>query len=63
MNWTLKNTREKIKSSYKTLYISDSLIESINKIAKENRTSFNNVIISMVESCLHENDNKKERSE
>jgi len=56
MNWSLKKTKEKVKCSYKTLYISDNLIERIDKIAKDNDTSFNNVIISMIESCLN---NKK----
>jgi len=55
MTWILKKTKEKVKCSYKTLYISDNLIEQINVIAKDNGTSFNNVIISMIESCLNEN--------
>ena len=55
MAWTLKKTKEKVKCSYKTLYIADNVIERIDKIAKENSTSFNNVIISMIESCLDEN--------
>ena len=54
MPWTLKTTKEKVKCSYKTLYISDDLIEKIGSIAKENDTSFNNVVISMIESCLNE---------
>jgi len=56
MNWTLKKTKEKVKCSYKSLYISDKLIEKVDKIAKDNSTSFNNVIISMIESCLSENE-------
>jgi hypothetical protein len=52
MGWELKKTKEKVKCSYKTLYISDRLIEQIDKIAKDNNTSFNNVITSMIESCL-----------
>jgi hypothetical protein len=59
MRWKLKTTKEKVKSSYKTLYISDCLVEKIDKIAKENNTSFNNVIISMIEACL--NDKKSPR--
>ena len=54
MKWELKKTKEKVKCSYKTLYISDSLIERISKIAEDNDTSFNNVVISMIESCLSE---------
>ena len=54
MKWKLKTTKEKVKCSYKTLYISDNIIEKIDKIAKENGTSFNNVIVSMIESCLND---------
>ncbi|MCL1822607.1 MAG: hypothetical protein FWG44_00190 [Oscillospiraceae bacterium] len=54
LNWKLKKTKEKVKCSYKTLYIADNLIEKINKIAENNDTSFNNVVISMIESCLNE---------
>ena len=54
MAWKLKKTKEKVKCSYKSLYISDTLIEKINKIAEKNDTSFNNVVISMIESCLNE---------
>ena len=63
MAWTLKKTKEKVKCSYKTLYIADDVIEEINKIAKDNSTSFNNVIISMIESCLNEDNNLKENEE
>ena len=59
MKWKLKNTKDKVKSSYKTLYISDSLIEQIDKIVKDNGTSFNNVVVSMIESCLEHKDTKK----
>jgi len=52
MKWTLKTTKEKVKCSYKTIYISDSTVEKLDKIAKENDTSFNNVVISMIEACL-----------
>lgn len=54
MAFTVKPTKEKVKSNYKTLYISETLIEKINRIASENNTSFNNVVISMIEHCLNE---------
>ena len=57
MNWELKKTKRKVECSYKTLYISDSLIEKIDKIAFENNTSFNNVVVSMIESCINEEEN------
>ena len=56
MEWKLKDTKEKVKCSYKTLYISNSTIEKINEIAKDNGTSFNNVVVSMIEACLSESD-------
>ena len=55
MKFEVKKTKEKETASYKTLYIKDKLIKEIEKIAKENNTSFNNVIISMIEHCLKEN--------
>lgn len=52
MKFVPKKTKEKEPTSYKTLYLKDSLVKEIEKIAKENDTSFNNVIVSMIETCL-----------
>lgn len=52
MKFVPKKTKEKEPSSYKTLYIKENLVKEIEKIAKENNTSFNNVIVSMIETCL-----------
>ena len=38
-----QKTKEKEPASYKSLYIKDKLIKEIEKIAKDNNTSFNNV--------------------
>lgn len=57
MVFTPKPTRKKIKAGYKTLYISDSLTEKINKLAKDNDTSFNNIVISIIENFF-ENEQK-----
>lgn len=54
MKIEIKPTKEKVKSSYKTLYLSDELILKITKIADENNTSFNNTVVSMIEACLKE---------
>ncbi len=54
MNFELKRFGTKEETAYKTLYITRSLADRIGKIAKENKTSFNNVVISMIESCLKE---------
>ena len=52
MKFVPKKTKEKEPTSYKTLYLKESLVKEIEKITKENNTSFNNVIVSMIETCL-----------
>lgn len=49
-----KETRNKVKSVYKTLYISQELVNAVDKMAAESKTSFNNIVVSMVEYCLNE---------
>ena len=52
MSFVPKNTKKKEISIYKSLYIKEELVKKIEEIAKINNTSFNNVIISMIEFCL-----------
>ncbi len=52
MTFVPKKTKEKIISVYKSLYIREELVKQIEEIAKDNDTSFNNVVISMIEECL-----------
>lgn len=47
-----KPTKKKIAATYKSIYIREELVKEIEKIAKDNDTSFNNVVISMIEECL-----------
>lgn len=54
MNFEIKPTQRKEPAVYKTLYLRRSLAESLEKIAAENQTSFNNLVVSMIESCLKE---------
>ena len=54
MSFQIKDNKTRIKHVYKTLYISELLAEQIEKIAFRNNTSFNNVVISMIEHCLNE---------
>ena len=49
-----KKTKNKVASVYKTLYISEALVERIDQLASENKTSINNVVVSMIEYCLDE---------
>lgn len=51
-NFVPKKTKEKEAATYKSLYIKENLVKEIEKIAKDNNTSFNNVVISMIEACL-----------
>ena len=46
--------KSKVNASYKTIYLKNETIEEINKIAKENDTSFNNIIVNMIEYCIKE---------
>ena len=57
MPFVPRKTKEKVPSSYKTLYLSQNLIDRITEIAKEYDTSFNNVVVSMIEKCLNEEQN------
>lgn len=44
--------KQKVKASYKSLYLKNDLIEQVEEIAKKNNTSFNNIIVSMIEYCV-----------
>ena len=45
----LKKTKEKVKAGYKTIYLRQSIIDALEQMARENSTSFNNVVVSMIE--------------
>ena len=62
MTFVPKDTKKKETSVYKSLYIKEELSKKIEEIARVNNTSYNNVIISMIEFCLLE-DEEKERKE
>lgn len=51
-----KSTKNKVSTGYKSLYISDKLVEEIDEIANKYNTSFNNVVVSMIEIILKENE-------
>lgn len=56
MEFKIRLQKEKEETVYKSLYMRQKQVDQINKIAKEYNTSFNNVVISMIESCLDETD-------
>ncbi len=56
MEFTPRETKKKVKAGYKTLYITDELAEKLNNLAKKHDTSFNNIVISIIESFFKENE-------
>ena len=59
MNFEIKNTKNKVSTVYKTIYLKENLAKQIEKIAKDNNTSFNNIVISMIEFCINNENNSK----
>ena len=59
MKFVPKDTKKKEVSVYKSLYLKEDLVKKVEEIAKVNNTSFNNVIVSMIEFCLLEDDDKE----
>lgn len=55
MAFTPKPTKKKVEAGYKTLYIKDELSEKITALAKEHNTSFNNIVISILEEFFKNN--------
>ena len=54
-----KPTKKKVQAVYETLYISEALADQVEALTKGNDTSFNNVVISMIEYCLGESASDK----
>ncbi len=44
-----KPTKKKVQAGYKSLYIKDDLAKKIETLAIKHDTSFNNVVISIIE--------------
>ena len=59
MGFVPKSTKKKENTIYKSLYIKEELAKKVEEIAKTNNTSFNNVIVSMIEFCLLEEEEDK----
>ena len=49
-----KKTRHKVESAYKSIYLRQTVIDEIDKLAAKYNTSFNNIIVTMVEERLEE---------
>ena len=57
IKFEIKKTRGKEERGYRTLYMKRSLLQQIEAIAAAHNTSFNNVVISMIEACLCDEQN------
>lgn len=56
MAFTPKSTKKKVQAGYKTLYITDELSDKISELAKKHDTSFNNIVISIIEDFFKNNE-------
>ena len=63
MSFKIRDTKNKANASYKTIYLSLDTIKKIDAIAAENNTSFNNIVVSMIEYCLEDEANKNSAKE
>ncbi len=57
MSINIDYKKNKVNSTYKTIYIKNDLVDKIDELARKNNTSFNNIIIKMIEYCT-EKENK-----
>ena len=55
-----KKTRHKVESAYKSIYLRQTVIDEIDKLAAKYNTSFNNIVVTMVEERLEEIRNEEQ---
>ena len=53
MAFTPKPTKKKIDAVNKSIYIKSDLLEKVNEFAKQYDTSFNNIVISILEDFFN----------
>ena len=49
-----KKIRNKVESAYKTIYLRQTVIEELDRLAAKYNTSFNSVVVTMIEQCLED---------
>ena len=52
--------KQKVDATYKSSYISQELVDKIVTLAAESNSSFNAVVISMIEYCLDDMEEEKQ---
>ena len=56
-----KTNKEEKGIVNRSIYLSKEVHDKVLKIAAENDTSFSNVVVSMIEYCLKEQESEQER--
>ena len=46
--------RWKVDSAYKSIYLRQTVIDELDKLAAKYNTSFNGVVVAMIEQCLED---------
>lgn len=49
-----KKTKNKVEAAYKSIYLKQTTIDELDKLAAKYETSFNNIVVTMIEQCLDE---------
>ena len=49
-----KKTRNKVESAYKSIYLRQTVIDELTALAIKHNTSFNNIVVTMIDQCLEE---------
>lgn len=55
--------QRKGEAVYRSLYLRQYMVDAIEKIAVENETSFNAVVVSMIEQCLKDYENHTQNTD
>ena len=58
-----KKTRRKVESAYKSIYLRQTVIDELDRLAAKYDTSFNNVVVTMIEQCLEDIKKEEEQGE
>ena len=58
-----KKTRKKVESAYKSIYLRQTVIDELDRLAAKYGTSFNNIVVTMIEQCLEDIKKEEEQGE
>ena len=58
-----RKMRKKVESAYKSIYLRQTVIDELDRLAAKYDTSFNNVVVTMIEQCLEDIKKEEEQAE